>query len=44
MGERVVAAHEGEDLKRGHINYVTPIYKNATQGCTIIKLPFWSTE
>jgi len=44
IGERVVAAHEGEDLKRGHINYATPIYKNATQGCKFTKLPFCHSE
>jgi len=44
MGERVVAAHEGEDLKRGHINSATPNYKSATQGCKITKLSFWSSE
>ena len=40
-GYRVVAAHEREDLKCGHINSATPIYKKATQSCKITKLSFW---
>jgi len=43
-GGGVVVAHEREDLKRGHINSATPIYKNATHDCKIKKVPCWLIE
>jgi len=40
MGERVMAAHEREDLKCGHIKAATYIYRNVILPLRITKMPF----
>jgi len=41
MREKVMVAHEGEDLKRGHIKFATHICKNVIIPLRITKMPLW---
>jgi len=43
-GGRVVVAHEGEDLKRGHIKSATHVYKNVILPLKITKMSFYHSE
>ena len=36
-----MVAHEGEDLKRGHIKFATHICKNVIIPLRITKMPLW---